>query len=149
MLDPEIFQEKYETTLKQRQEESFLDEVSEEDRAMWTDVEILTGKDSNNRINKFNNFGKKNIGKKYNTLKSRLNTELQKYIDGKLSRGELEELWDNLFKEANNGNTQLAKLVVDRVYGKQEENVNLKLDGEITFSLDTKKVTGEIEDKNE
>lgn len=134
MLDKEYFYHLYDTTYNQIRPESYLEEVSEEDREIFADWEILTGFDCRGNINKFNQTGR-NKGKKYKTQRVRLDNELKKYVDGKISRGEMYQLWDNIFEKANAGDPSLMKLLVDRFYGKVKEQIEVKTEGEVTFVL--------------
>ena len=147
MLDKDIFKEKYDTTYKQIHEESFLETVDKEDRDMFEDAEILTGRNSNTKVNKFNTFGKKNKGKKYNTIKQRCITSFSKYIDNKLSEGKEDEIWDRIWNSTAKGNYQFAKLLTDRMMGKEEENINLDVSGDINFIVDDSTILRKKEDE--
>ena len=136
MLDPELFKDKYQTNYKQIHEESFLDSVHPDDREMFEDSEILTGKNVNGKVNKFNNFGKKNKGKKYNTIKQRMITSFNKFCDEKISSGEIDELWEKMFLSSKRGSFNFAKYFMDRAMGVEPENMNLKVDGDINFSFE-------------
>lgn len=147
MLSPEEFQKKYDTTFKQIHPESFLKTVSKEDREMFEDVEILTGINLTKRINKFNNFGRKNKGKKYNTIKQRMITSFNKYCDEKIASGEIDELWEKMFNSSKRGNFNFAKLFMDRAMGKEEENIKLKVE-DIKFKVELDKNSLDRKNKN-
>ena len=134
MLKPEDFSKKYNTTYKQIHEEEFLDTVSTEDKNMFEESEILTGKNINGKINKFNNFGKKNKNKKYNTIKQRCITSFNRYIDNKIAEGKEEEIWDRIWESSKNGDFQFAKLLSDRMLGKEQEQVKLEID-DLSFTV--------------
>lgn len=134
MLDPEEFQKKYNTTYSQIREESFLEQVSEEDKEIYDSSEILTGKNRSSQINKFNNFGKKNLGKKYSTVRGRAIASFKKFIDQKISQEELDDIWDRIWLSSKRGNFNFSKLLLERMLGKEEEQVNIKV-GNIKVEL--------------
>ena len=136
MLNPEDFKTKYQTKLAQIHEESFLDTISEEDREIYTDAEILTGKNTNGKINKFNNFGRKNKGKKYQTVRLKTISSFKKFIDGKITHDEMDDIWEKLWLSSKRGNFNFMKLLLERTMGKEQENINIKTEEPITFTLD-------------
>lgn len=148
-LSSEEFQKRYSTTYVQLHPESFLKELNEEDREIYEDVEVLIGRNSIGRFNKFNIVAHSNKGKHYNTLRFRLDTELKKWIDGKLSRGELEGLWDKIFEDAKDGNSKLAQMVVERLYGKVKEQIEITGELDLSFDYEADKIFDSEEDKED
>ena len=153
ILSEEEFLERYQTTHKQLHPESYLDDVSEEDKEIYETVEILTGRNLNfgekNRKKKPNTFNKffSNKGKKYNTLKKRIEANFKRFLENKLMKGELEDIYEKVIDQAKRGYFNQQKLIIERMLGKEEETVNLKTDGDITFKLDDSKVIDKKEDK--
>ena len=136
MLDPEIFSEKYSTTFTQLHPESFLEEVSDEDREIHCDGEILTGRYfPRGRFNKFNGWGKKNRKKSYETMGKELSDILKRWKDGKINDGGLEELLDKMMSQALKGSFKQQQFVVEKFYGKEVENINLKVEEDINVEL--------------
>lgn len=125
MLDKEIFKTKYDTNHLQVREESFLEEVSEEDRELYNDLEILSGK-SENKINKFYNIDGKNKNKKYNTVRIRATNAFKKFIDNKITNGELEEVYEKIFSSSKKGDFNFCKMLLERMLGKEEENIKVE-----------------------
>lgn len=135
MLSEQEFKTKYGTDYGQVHEEEFLTEVSPEDKDTYEDSEILTGKNINGKMNKFNNYGKSNKGKKYNTIKNRMITSFNKFLDNKIATGEIDEIWERIYKSSKAGNFNFAKLLLERSMGKIEEHINIKTEGEIKIKL--------------
>lgn len=134
-MDPDDFKAKYETTFSQRWPESKLDEVDEEDRELYSDVDILTGRNKKARTNKFFNNGY-NKGKKYNTVNKRLENSFKRFCDELLSRGDEIDFWEKMFKEAKDGDAKFAKMFLEYSIGKPTEHVEVKQDGEITITFE-------------
>ena len=147
MLSKEEFEKKYNSKWEQKYEESFLDTVDPADREMFDDVEILTGRNMNGKVNKFNRLGKDNKGKTYNTIKQRMITSFNKFCDEKISSGEIDLLWERVFKSGKGGNFNFAKLFLDRSIGKEEENINLNGDMTFSFEPDKKSIKRKKENK--
>jgi len=139
MLPEEEFRRKYDTTFTQKHPESFLDEVSKEDRELYEDVEILTGKSLDNKFNKFNNSGKKNKGKTYNTVRQRARNAFSRFLDEKITSGEMKQIFEQLLKEGKLGSYKHIQLLLDRSLGKEEEKMNVKVDS-VDFVMDESKL---------
>jgi len=135
MLDKEIFQERYNTTYSQMHPESFLETVSDEDKETYEEFEILSGKNRNGKVNKFNNFGKSNKGKKYNTRRRQLDAVLNKVIDGAIENDNVEKIVEKMIQQAQNGDFKQQQFLMERWYGKEPENINMKVEGDVTFEI--------------
>lgn len=147
MLEKKIFKEKYNTSYDQRREESFLETVSEDDRSIYTDSEILTGlSDNRGQLNKFFQTGS-NKDKVYDTTKTRFTNKFKKYVDNKMAEGKEEEVFDRLWKSSMNGSFNHLKFLFERIAGKEEENINLKVEGEMTFEIDESKLIRKKKEK--
>lgn len=140
MIDKIKFKEKYNTDRSQRREESYLEEVSEEDREIYSDVEILTGIDSKGNFNKFFQVGY-NKGKKYNTVRSKFIAAFKRYVDKKIFEEKTDEIFDRLWKSSKNGSFNHLKLLLDRGMGNEPENLNVTVD-DISFKIDDSKIIG-------
>ena len=134
-LDPQEFQAKYNTDYAQAHPESFLDTVSPENREIFSDFEILTGRNSNNRVNKFNTLGKKNKGKTYNTQKSQIEAEFKKWKDSALVEDAMFKIYNKMLSQALNGDFKQQQYLLDRIQGKMKEELDVKTEGEISFTL--------------
>ena len=148
MLDNKEFSIKYNTTLPQKHEESFLENVSDEDKQTYEECEILTGKNKNGNFNKFNKFGKANQGKRNNTTRTRAQAVWRRIIDEKISNGELYEIYDKILSESRKGNYRHSKEVLDRTLGKEQENIHLEVDN-IDFVMDESKLINKKKKKKE
>lgn len=138
MLDKDAFKTKYKTTYAQCNEESILDKLSEEDKELWADVEILTGRNcGTGGFNKYNNFGEKNRGKTYDTTDQRLRNAWKRYIDSK-DESEINEIFEKIWINAKRGNFNYSKFLMEKLYGKEVENINMKVKSEvkIKYSFD-------------
>jgi len=128
MLSEIDFRTKYNTTQSQMHEESFLEEVSEEDKDMYSEVEILCGRSLNGDFNKFNNAGKVNRGIRHDTVKTRFVNQFKKYVDNKLEEGKEEEVFDRLWKSGKNGSFQHLQFLFERIAGKTPDKIDIKID---------------------
>jgi hypothetical protein len=138
-LSPEVFKEKYHTNFSQRWPESKLDECIEEDREIYTDVQILTGRNDIGRTNKFFQNGY-NKGKKYSTVNKRLQNSFKRFLDEILESGDEVEFWNRWFNEAKNGDAKFAKMFLEYGMGPVVQQVEVKSDGDITFTMDPSKI---------
>ena len=145
MLPEEEFKTKYNTIHKQIREESYIEEVSEEDRLVYSDVEILTGK-TGNRINKFFSAKGHNKDKKYNTTRLRMQALWKKFLDN-TTEEEVNEVFTTILNSAKK-DYNYAKLLTDRMLGKEEENVNLNVEGDISFTIDIDENSKKRKEKN-
>jgi hypothetical protein len=66
-------------------------------------------------------------------------TSFKKYMDKKISEEEIDELWEKIWKSSKRGSFNFTKLLMDRLMGKEEENINVKID-DISFKMDPNKV---------
>lgn len=149
-LDPDVFKAKYDTTFAQRWPETKLDEVDEEDRELYDDVDILTGRNKKARTNKFFQTGY-NKGKKYCTVNKRLANSFKRFCDELLSRGDEIEFWEKMFAEAKDGDAKFAKMFMEYTIGKPKQEIEVKQEGTIEFVIDPKKLIDidEKEDESE
>lgn len=140
-LQEEEFNLKYDTTWKQVNSELILLDLSEEDRELYSDVDILTGFDKRHRTNKFIQAGKsggRNTGKKYNTVGIRMANSLKRFIDGKITDGEDTAMWQAMWDESKK-DVGFFKELLNRTMGKVEDKINIKSEESITFSLEPDK----------
>lgn len=148
-LAPEEFQKKYNTTYKQKWPESKLEEVSEDDRASYTDTEILTGRMLfGARLNKFCNNGY-NRGKKYDTTKQRMITNINKFVDDKIANDEFNDWLEKAWQLAMDGDARYFKEILNRVAGKVTEEIKIEQEGEINFVIDPTKLFDTNEEEEE
>jgi len=145
-LEPKIFAEKYHTNFAQRWPESKLDDIDEEDREIYSDFEILTGKSIQGKLNKFFQNGY-NKGKKYNMTRKKAINSLKKFIDTKIENGEIEDQWEVIWEKSKEGDFNFFKLLKEIMIGKEEENINIKSEN-ITFSLEPDKNAMARKNKN-
>jgi len=138
MLSKNEFEKKYKTKNKQRYEESFLETVSKEDRELYSDVEILTGRSTGaynrNIVNKFYQNGY-NLGKKYKTTRRKMNESFNKYMEGKLASGEITEIWDRVFRSSKKGDFNFTNMLLNRALGKEAEKIDLTIE-DISFKIE-------------
>lgn len=151
-LEPDEFKLKYGTNCSQRHPESFLEEVSDEDREIYEDVDILTGRDKKGRTNKFCNAGH-NKGRTYNTVNKRLYNSWLRALDQNLEQGKIDDFFELILDVARGNNTteldtQMVKLMLERMLGKVTDKIELKQEGEITFSIDPSKII-DVDNKEE
>ena len=146
-LHEEAFREKYNTEYKQLWPESYLEECSEEDREMYSDVEILTGRTPRGTFNKFCNNGY-NRGKTYSTVNKRLLNSFKRFLDDKIERGQEIEFWQSIWDNAMDGDSALVKILLDRALGKLKDEVEIKTDAEISFTVDPTKLI-DVKEKDE
>jgi hypothetical protein len=140
MLPEKEFKEKYETTYGQRREESFLDTISAEDKEIYSDVEILTGLNVGTaKLNKFFQNGQ-NKGRTYDTTKIRFMNAFKRYIDNKIVEGEADDLFDRMWKSSKGGNFNQLKYLFDRVAGQMVNDIEIKTEGDISFTIDNTKI---------
>jgi len=135
MLEKTIFQKKYRTKYKQMHPEFYLKEVSKEDREIYTEGEILTGRKNNGDFNKFNNFGKDTRGVPRNTVKTRFINSFKKYVDNKILEGKEEEVFDRMWKSSKGGSYQHLQYLFDRIVGKQKEEIDIKTEQKLNVSF--------------
>jgi len=141
-LPADDFLKKYDAITEQKHPITYLEEVSDEDRELYTSGEILSGRGKDGRYNKF--WKMDNTGKKYNTLKIRFMNSLKRYVDDKITSGKETELWDKLW----DGDSQYTKMLMERIAGKVEENINVKSEEKITFTLGPDKNALDRQKKN-
>lgn len=139
MLPEKDFKTKYETTYLQRREESYLEEVPEGERELYEDVEILTGFTFKGRVNKFFQLGQ-NKGKVYNTVNKRLENSFKRFLDKKMNDEEEFCVWEKIWDEAVGGDKDFVKILLERGWGKIKDEVEIKTEGEITFTTDPRKI---------
>lgn len=134
-LDPEVFAKKYNTTFAQMHPESFLEEVSEEDRENWADFEILSGRRRNNNFNKFNNWGSKNAGKRYDKSDKALNIELARWKDGLIDTSALSRVFDKVLEQSLAGDLKSQQFLIERLIGKVSDKLEVKTEGNVVVDL--------------
>jgi len=135
MLDPEIFKEKYpETVYKQIHPESFIETISEEERELFSNAEILTGKSLQGKFNRFNNYAVANPGKPRNSFQIRLTNLFKKFLDKSIDSGELEDVFQKLLTSSKKGDFRCIQYLLDRALGKEAEKIDIKV-GKIDVEL--------------
>lgn len=133
-MDPDEFRKKYDTVYHQRHKEEYLNEISEEERELFTDVEILTARDSGGRFNRFNNTGH-NKGKVYDTVNKRLLNSFKRVLDGRITQKGEEEFWEPLFRKLEEGDCKFFETMLNRAMGKPVERIEVKTEGAIEVDL--------------
>ena len=139
-LTHEDFCVKYNTTYTQARPESFLDTVSKEDRADWADFEILSGKNRNGKVNKFNNFGENNKGKSYSTQKLQIAADFKRWKDSALVDDIVSDIYDKMVSQALGGDFKSQQYLLERLQGKIKEEIEIRADMEWRFEHDPTKV---------
>ena len=134
-LHEDVFREKYNTTFEQMHPESFLDTVLEDDRDNYEDFEILTGKNRNNQFNPFNNWGKRNAGKKYDKSKTAFDREVARWNDGLVDRCGLTEILDKMLEQAKAGSFKHQQFLFERIRGKVADKLEVKSEGAVKVDL--------------
>ncbi len=135
MLHEKEYKTKYKTIYKQIHEENFLDTVSKEDRELFTDGEILSGKNNNGNFNTFNNYAVRNPDKPRDTVRMRLINHFKRFLDQTLENGEMEEVYKKLLSSSKAGDFRHLQYLMDRALGKQEEKIDIKTDGTMSVDL--------------
>lgn len=133
-MDPDEFKKKYDTVYNQRHKEEYLDEVSKEERELFTDVQILTARDSGGTFNRFNNTGH-NKGKTYDTVNKRLLNSFKRVLDGRITNKGEEAFWKPLFDKLEDGDHKFFETMLNRAMGKPVEHIQVKTDGNIIVDL--------------
>lgn len=160
-MDPEEFKEKYKTNCKQFHPLSYLDKVSEEDREMYDDVEILTAR--NHRpgkhtaaFNKFHDLTGLRHQTKTASIRKKVISSLLRYMDEKIQEGKDIELWDAIWKGAKRGDAKLLDMVLNRVVGPVKQDISIDASEDVTFqfkpakhNLDRKEQNLENKEKND
>jgi hypothetical protein len=140
MLPEKEFEKKYETTYGQRREESFLETVSEEDRSIYADVEILTGLNiGSGKLNRYFQIGQ-NKGLTYDTTKIRFMNGFKKFVDAKIVAGEADEIFERMWKSSKGGSFNHLKYLFDRVAGQMKDEIEITTEGDISFTIDNTKI---------
>ena len=134
MLDPKEFKSRYKTKYKQLREESYLKEVSEDDKLAYTDGEILTGRNKNGFFNIFNNFGISNRGKPKSADKL-LAAQYEKFKHEVITKEDLIAVYNKILEQAKAGEYKQQQLFIDRIQGKLTEKLDIKVDENISFSI--------------
>lgn len=145
MLEPNEFKIKYNTDRQQIREESYLDELSEEDRELYSNVEVLTGLTPRGQFNKFRQTGF-NKNKKYDTLKGRWLAHFRKYVDTKIANGDADAVFAKMWEESLDGDFRHLQYMFDRVAGKMKDEVEVSGELDLSFELVAEKIFDTVEE---